>query len=278
MENLNKPIIVPWDFTHVAENAFAHAVNVANALKREIVLLNIVERKNQVAETLSRLKIKASELSVGSAIRVSAIVRNGNIFDSIRETAQELKAEMVVMGTHGRKGVQKVTGSWALKVMAHSKVPFLIVQSKPQKTKFEKILFPLDFRRENKEKVNWIYYLSKHFNSKFIVFRRKVSDRGFKRRVASNLYYAESFLKNNDVSYEIHPSTGKESFEKETVSFAKENGIDLILILVTRDIGFFDYIIAAKEQYIIANPEQIPVMCINPRPAKISSGFSASGG
>ena len=52
----------------------------------------------------------------------------------------------------------------------------------------------------------------------------------------------------------------------------------MILVLVTRDIGFFDYIIAAREQYIISNPEGIPVLCLNPRPAKISSGFRASGG
>ncbi len=278
MENLNRPIIVPWDFTQVAENAFAHAVNISNTMRKEIVLLHIVKRKSQESKALSKLKLLASERSVKSGIRVHAIVRGGKIFDAIRETAQEMKAEMVVMGTHGRKGMQKITGSWALKVMAQSKVPFLVVQDKPKKPGFDKVLFPLDFRRENKEKVNWIYYLSKYFNSQFIVFRRKVSDRGFKRRTASNLYYAESFLKNNNVSYETYPSAGKAAYEKETVAFAKKNDIDLILILVTRDIGFFDYLIAAREQYIIANPERIPVMCINPRPARISSGFSASGG
>ena len=33
-----------------------------------------------------------------------------------------------------------------------------------------------------------------------------------------------------------------------------------------------------QEQYIIANGEQIPVICINPKPAKLGGGFSASGG
>jgi hypothetical protein len=174
--------------------------------------------------------------------------------------------------------MQRVTGSWALKVMANSKVPFLVVQNKPVKEKFEKILFPIDFRRENKEKVNWMHYLSKNFNSTFVLYKRKSGDRGFKRRIASNLHYAESFLKNNSVIYQLHTSKGKAPFEKETISFAKENGIDLILILVTRDISFFDYFMAAREQFIISNPEQIPVLCINPKPARLASGFSASGG
>jgi hypothetical protein len=185
---------------------------------------------------------------------------------------------MVIMGTHGRKGMQKLTGSWALKVMASSKVPFLVVQQKPQKDKFLKIVFPIDFRSENKEKVKWVSYLSEKYNAKFLLFKRKVSDRGFRRRIASNLHYVESFLKNNDVSYELHTSKGKKSWEKETVEFSEEQDADLILVMVTRDIGFFDYIIAAREQYIIANPSKLPVMCINPKPARVSSGFRAGGG
>jgi nucleotide-binding universal stress UspA family protein len=278
MENLNKPIIVPWDFTHVAENAFEYAVNIARVLDREIVLMHIVERKEDEESAMAKLKIRSSELSLESGIKTHSFARFGNIFETIREVAQELKAEMVIMGTHGRKGMQRVTGSWALKVMANSKVPFLVVQNKPVKEKFEKILFPIDFRRENKEKVNWMHYLSKNFNSTYVLYKRKSGDRGFKRRIASNLHYAESFLKNNSVIYQLHTSKGKAPFEKETISFAKENGIDLILILVTRDISFFDYFMAAREQFIISNPEQIPVLCINPKPARLASGFSASGG
>ena len=38
MEKLERPIIVPWDFSPVAENAFQHAVNISKALNREILL------------------------------------------------------------------------------------------------------------------------------------------------------------------------------------------------------------------------------------------------
>jgi nucleotide-binding universal stress UspA family protein len=278
MENLNKPIIVPWDFTYVADNAYAHAINVATILNREIIILNLVDKEEAIAAALEKLSKKAEELTKEFKIKAHAIVKAGVIFDEIREVAHEYKAELVVMGTHGRKGVQKITGSWALKVMASSKVPFLVVQDKPKKNNFEKIVFPVDFRRENKEKVNWVNYLAKHFNSKFFLFKRHVSDRGFKKRIISNMVYAENILKNNNVEYEIASAIGKDSFEKETVEFAKSIEADLILVLVTRDISFVDYLMAAKEQYIISNPENIPVMCINPKPAKLASGFRATGG
>ncbi len=278
MENTNKPIIVPWDFTFVAENALAHAVNIDNILKREIILLHIVENPEAVNPSTDKLEERIKELKKEISNTLIPLVRDGNIFDTIREVAHEFKAELVIMGTHGRKGMQKVTGSWALKVMANSRVPFLVIQDKPKKNTFEKIVFPIDFRRENKEKVNWVHYISKNYKSKFLLFKRKSADKAFKRRIASNLHYAESFLKNNDVEYEIHSAKGSRAFEKETVQFSKDQGAEMIIVLVTRDIGFFDYLVAAREQYIIANPEKIPVMCINPKPAKIASGFRAGGG
>jgi len=278
MENVHKPVIVPWDFTHVAEYALAHAVNICNILKRDIILLHIVEKAAAKKTSFEKLEKKAAEISKEKQLTVTPVVESGNIFETIRETAHKTKAEMVIMGTHGRKGIQKIMGSWALKVMASSKVPFLVVQQEPQKDKFLKIVFPVDFRSENKESIKWVSYLSEKYASSFLLFKRKVSDRGFKRKIASNFHYVESFLKNNDVSYEIHKAKGKRSFDRETVEFAKNMGADLILVVVTRDIGFFDYIIAAREQNIIANPEKLPVLCINPKPAKISSGFRAGGG
>ena len=278
MESIHKPIVVPWDFTSVTENALAHANNICGILKREIILLHLVDKEEKVDSATEKLKSRIAELEKDIKHKIHPIVKFGNIFETIREVAFEVKAEMVIMGTHGRKGMQRVTGSWALKVMANSKIPFLVVQDKPKKEVFKTVVFPIDFRRENKEKVNWIHYFSTNYNSKFLLFKRKSADTAFRRRIASNLHYAESFLKNNDVEYEIHTAKKSRSFEKETVQFSKEVEADMIIVLITRDIGFLDYMVAAREQYIISNPENIPVMCINPKPAKLASGFRAAGG
>jgi nucleotide-binding universal stress UspA family protein len=278
MENLNKPIIVPWDFTAISQFAFEHAVNLSNILKKDIILLHIVENANDIESSFEKLKLKTQELKKTFMVNSHPVVKTGHIFETIKEVSQEYKAEMIVMGTHGIQGIQKFTGSKALKVIANSKTPFVVIQDKPKSSKFDKIVFPIDFRTENKEKVNYINYLSANFNAKFLIFKRKVSDKGFRKKIASNLLYVETFLKNNNVEYELFNAEGKLSFEKETVKFSKEQGADLILVLTTRDINFLDYVMAAKEQYVIANPDKIPVMCINPKPAKLASGFRALGG
>ncbi|MFH0756459.1 MAG: universal stress protein [Bacteroidota bacterium] len=277
MEKLERPIIVPWDFSQVAENAFQHAVNISKALNREILLLHIVADAQHAGSKKKELEAAAEKLGNEYGKKPHVDVVDGSIFHAIGETAKELKAEMIIMGTHGLKGAQKLFGSKALKVVVSSRIPFVIVQDKPSKDKIETILLPIDFKRENKEKANWIYYLARNFGAKFIILKSNAKDKGFRRKIISNIKYIESFLKGHDVAYEIVTTEGKQSFKKEIVDFAKKRDADLILVMATRDINWIDYLLGAPEQYLIANPEGISVMCMNPKPAKLSGGFSATG-
>ncbi|MEN8203466.1 MAG: universal stress protein [Bacteroidota bacterium] len=278
MEKLERPIIVPWDFSQVAENAFQHAVNISKKVNRDILLLHVVHESRDVESKKEELKTSADKLGKEYGKKPHVEVVKGSIFNAIGDQAKEKKAEMIIMGTHGMKGAQKLFGSKALKVVVSSRIPFLVVQDKPLKDNIDTIILPIDFKRENKEKANWIYYLSRNFGSKFIILKSAARDKGFRRKILSNIRYVETFLKGHDVAYEIVTTPGNESFKKEIVSFAKQHEADLILIMATRDIRWVDYMLGAPEQYIIANPENLPVMCMNPKPAKISSGFRAAGG
>ncbi|MBN1133300.1 MAG: universal stress protein [Bacteroidales bacterium] len=278
MEKLERPIIVPWDFTGVAENAFQHAVNISKTVNREILLLHIVSDEKEVDEKKKELAVSSEKLKKEYGKKPHFAVEQGSIFKTIGDYSREHKAEMIIMGTHGMHGAQKLFGSKALRVVVSSRIPFLIVQDKPVKDKFESILLPVDFRKENKEQANWIYYLSRNFNARFTILKSKARDRGFRKNILSNIKYIESFLKSHDVDYEIVLAKGKRSFKKEIVEYAKENKIDLILIMATRNINLADYLFGAPEQYIIANPYNLPVMAINPRPLVIQGGFSATGG
>src|SRR3990172_1849075 len=104
MENISRPIIVPWDFTQISMNAYEHAVNLAGVLKKEIVLLHIVRDVTDIDNSFEKLKAKTVELKNEFKIVTHPIIKSGNIFDTVKEFADEYKAEMVVMGTHGVKG------------------------------------------------------------------------------------------------------------------------------------------------------------------------------
>ncbi len=277
MEKLERPIIVPWDFSQVAENAFQHAVNISKVLNREILLLHIVADSKDVESKRTELDESSEKLGNEYGKKPFTEVVDGSIFKAIGDTATEMKAEMIIMGTHGMKGAQKLFGSKALKVVVSSRIPFLVVQDKPKKDKVDTILLPIDFKQENKEKANWIYYLARNFGAKFIILKSRAKDKGFRKKILSNIKYIESFLKGHDVAYEIITAPGKESFKKEIIEIAREQQADLILVMATRDINWVDYLLGAPEQYVLANPVGTPVMCMNPHPAKIAGGFRATG-
>jgi len=161
--------------------------------------------------------------------------------------------------------MQKLTGSWALKVIAGSLVPFVVVQSPPSESPFNRIVVPINFKNENKEQIPWVIYLARYYRSKILFFKDSISDNHLSMRTNRNLMFAKKMLNQYNIDYEILENRSKEKFADATISFAKENQADLIVVMTTKNIGFKDYMMGANEQYIIANSAKIPVMCINPR-------------
>ena len=168
------------------------------------------------------------------------------------------------MGTHGMKGMQKVTGSWALKVLVRSKVPFIVVQEAPKDLeKYQNIVFPVDFRSENKEKLKIAIFMGKYFDSKVHILKTVTTDKSLLKKTNINLNFAIKYLIQNNIEYEIHDMK-RGSLAHQTIEFGESVAADLIIIMTTKNITFADYVLGAQEQQIIANSSNIPVCCVNP--------------
>jgi nucleotide-binding universal stress UspA family protein len=278
MENQSKPILIPTDFTVVAQYAIESAVKFARLTNANVVLVHIVKKSADIPEATARVEIEADKASRDFGINATGIVREGSIFSTIGETVTETDAGLVVMGTHGIRGMQKLTGSWALKVLVTSKVPIVVVQEHPKTNTVSKIVFPVDFKRENREKIGWAYYVARLFDSRVYVFRAEESkDRKIEQGVRTNMVFTEKFLRSKNVKYETATAKGDDSFAKETLQFADSLDADLILIATTKGISLADFVLGTAEEDIITNNAHIPVMCVNPRKVQFG-GFSATGG
>jgi len=278
MENQSKPILIPTDLTVVAQYAVEMAVPFAKLTNNDIVLLNIVKKASEIPEATAKVVMEAEKVAREHGVQVNGIVREGTIFTAISEAVTELDASLVIMGTHGVKGMQKITGSWALKVIVKSKVPFIVVQTFPKKLTVDRIVFPVDFKRENREKIGWAYYVAKLFDSKVCIFRAPHSKfRKVEQNIRTNVIFTEKFLRSKNIRYELEMAKGEDSFARESLQYAERVEADLILITTTKGISFYDYVVGAVEEDIISNEANIPVMCVNPRKSKLG-GFSATGG
>lgn len=273
---LNKPILVPWDFSEVAEYALQHALEYSKATNEQIALLHIVKKQKEIEPAEEKLHGIVDKTKQETGVDIGVIVREGSIFTGISEVVEELDATLVIMGTHGMKGMQKFTGSWALKVIAGSDAPFVVVQA-PPKSEMKNIVFPVDFKREQKEKLVWAGYLVNHYKVKIHICYQPSSDSRIKAKTKSNLIFSKNYLTEKNADFEIVALPSKKNLADESIHFAKEIGSNMILIMTTKNISFQDYVLGADEQQIIANPEKIPVMCINPKKSASFGGFSSTG-
>lgn len=265
-------ILVTWDFTEVSNYALQHALRIAKIVDNEIALIHILKNRKEASELTRQMEDLAVETDLEHGIKPSVIVKEGTIFSTISQVAAEIEANLVIMGTHGIKGMQKLTGSWALKVIAGSMVPFVVVQNPPSETPFNKIVVPVNFKNENKEQIPWVIYLARYYRSQILFIKDPVRDDLLVSRVQKNLVFARKMLKQYNIDFTIDDAPPKSKLSDFTIEYAKQNEADLIVVMTTKNINIKDYIVGATEQQIIANSAKIPVMCINPREDIIKYG------
>ncbi|MDR0714808.1 MAG: universal stress protein [Bacteroidales bacterium] len=265
----NNLIVVTWDFTDLSEYALAHAVRIARVMRYKIELLHIVKQgvnEATIKESHSQMQNICNKILMETGIACTAVIKEGSLYSTISEYANGTDTQLVAMGTHGIKGLQKLFGSRALKVITGSRAPFIVVQSEPDTTAhISNVVFPIDFKSENKEKVQWAIYIGRNFLSKIFLFKYPVSDSELQKKVNINLNFAIRFLKQNNIAYEIHTAEKTNNFAGETIRFAEKIRADMIIVSTTKDITKIDYVFGADEQAIIANSAKIPVLCMNPR-------------
>lgn len=138
-------ILVPTDFSPGAEPALRLAARIARATGAEIVLLHVLDLMTPAvwagspdmglwmdAAMVQDLQGRA-EAAIGVLAarlpRARTLIREGGPRSVILDVAAELKADLIVIGTHGRTGLEHLLiGSVAEHVVRYSRIPVLTVR------------------------------------------------------------------------------------------------------------------------------------------------------
>jgi len=263
-----KIILVPTDFTNVSIIALEHAKAVAKATSSNVYVLHIVENKRNLSEGKSKLQILKEEIKTSIDLDIKTIARIGNIYEDIDSVALELDASLIIMGTHGRKGMQFVTGSRALRIVTSSSIPFIITQEKGVgPNAYDDIIVPLDLEKETKQKLSIAADMGKYFNSRVHLVSPAENDEFLKNQLSRNINYAEDFFneKGLECTTKITPSKSSTgAFVSDVVKHASAVTGDLIAIMNIHGSSLFDIFGTNYAQKMIENDAQIPVLILNP--------------
>jgi nucleotide-binding universal stress UspA family protein len=145
-----KTILFPTDFSKSANFAWKLAILHAERHRAKIVLLHVIHRMPQdyqwmivamtpaeIYETLKKQAMKKMARMVTEAnarkIKTATLIRDGVPFAEIIACAKELKADMIIMGSHGRTALeQMLVGSVAEKVVRKAPCSVLVVKHPKQ--------------------------------------------------------------------------------------------------------------------------------------------------
>jgi nucleotide-binding universal stress UspA family protein len=142
-----KHILVPVDGSATSQKAIANALAVAQAFKTQVTVIYVIDPYAFTgvgtdfaygqAEYLSAATTEANEAiktakQAFEGIGITAtgsIVEGHAIYRGILDTAESINADLIVMGSHGRRGLEKlVLGSVTAQVLSHAHLPVLVVR------------------------------------------------------------------------------------------------------------------------------------------------------
>ncbi len=139
-----KTILFPTDFTEASVKVLPYATYLADKLGAKLMVLFVVEElskyanfyvphsalDNLEAELMesARKKMESFVEDYFEGFPVETMIRRGDIPEEIIKVAEEKEIDLIVMGTHGRKGLEKVLlGSVAERVVKGAPCPVMTV-------------------------------------------------------------------------------------------------------------------------------------------------------
>jgi nucleotide-binding universal stress UspA family protein len=139
-------ILVPTDFTETSDRALDWAVTLAGKLGASVTVMHSYEMPiagfpdativatpelaTRISDASKEALEKAAELRRGRGVAVDVVLREGVAWEEINAVADEIDADLVVIGTHGRHGLARaLLGSVAEHVVRTGRRPIVTIRS-----------------------------------------------------------------------------------------------------------------------------------------------------
>lgn len=246
MDVLN--VVIPTDFTVQAEYAFVMVKKLEEKIPINVHFLHVMPVPETVTmdnegniSTCGEIDVRYVETQRDIAYRklnnlkmlygenVHTHLRLGKITDGILNFSEELKADLIVMGTKGAYGLkEKLSGSETQMIARRSQIPLLSLMCDRSDLKIENILLVHDFSVSEKFDLSVMKKLTSAFGCK--VHLLKITSGDPEKELAQFTQTAGNFAKiNNLTNYEPHLIRDTD-VEHGVVHFNQMLNMDIICI------------------------------------------------
>jgi len=194
-----KLILCPIDFSEFSERAYHHALSLAEHYQAKLVAQHVIELWRHpsasfavswelyeefcqaLRETGEEQLQQFAKNHTHGEIQPELMVHEGTTPDSILSFAQTQKADLIVMGTHGRRGFDHLMlGSVTDRVMRKATCPVLVVRNPPHDSMaadkeghsvhhLSRIVFCADFSKNSERAFNYAISATAEYDAELTV-------------------------------------------------------------------------------------------------------------
>lgn len=261
-----RSILVPHDFTPVGDVALSYAIQLAKIIHANVDILHVVKDEKDRAKASAQCeKVIAGVKDKPAEVVINFHIKSGTIFTDIASKASELKSTLIIMGTHGAVGMQKLFGSFAIKVITSTHVPFLVVQEKFTGSDLSKIVVPIDESQESLQIEQVTSGIAALTKSEIHILTEKKIDSNLKLKCAVHSGLISKQFKEKGLPYVANVIPKVKGYAQDIVNYAKKENANLIAFAYHSDslLPQFD----TFAQSLITNKEGVPVLVVNSKEA-----------
>lgn len=237
-----RAIVVGIDFLNESLAALKMAVIVAIKAKSKIVLVFVnkpdkskpifrtsPDKLREVVEGRFKELIHKYSVQYGAENFNYRFCEGAKIHEVINEQAEDWRAELIVLGTHGKSGIKLFKHSMAFQVAESAVVPVLTVRDGAQiSSHIKKILIPIDATLETRQKIPFTVRLAKMFGAEIhmlAIYHSSVQ--AVKENIERYTRQSAEYLEGNNVDFVVK-SIETTDIVNETIRYANEINADLI--------------------------------------------------
>lgn len=271
-----KRIVVGIDFSDNSFNAMEHAILIAQKANmsvtmvwvdhldysKEIFNIDPSHRLDVVAKQFNKLLEKYK----GCCNDIDFIVRKGKVYSEICDVADELKAYMIVVGTHGLSGFEEFwSGSNANRIVSASDIPVLTIRGGNDISQnLERIVLPLNSTKVTREKIPITAELAQYFNAEVHILGLQTSSHSDIRfRIKAYAAQAEDYFKEKNVKF-VSTFIDSNQITDDTLEYAKKIKANLIVIMTEQETTTANLWLGPYASQMV-NHSPFPVLSITPK-------------
>lgn len=253
-------ILVPFDFSEEAENAFRFAQQIATKTQGKLKLVHIVETPTtQSFSTMGEMNLDSAQLNQVYMIELVEKRKNqlkeieeqhqnkpykfktrlafGNPYAGISTEIADIKADLVVMGSKGSSGLEELLiGSNTEKVVRHAKCPVITVKQPVDVDEIKKIIFASDFSEVNSRVIQHIKSLQEVLGAELSLV--KINTPSFFETSKDSKQKIGEFVAQHGLSNTQAVVYNSTSEEEGIIEYAEEIQADMIAMATHGRTGF----------------------------------------